>query len=83
MGFPGGSGTKNVPEMEEHGFNPWTRKIPWRRYWQPTLVFFPGQSYGQRSLGRAAGGGGAAIVHKSCNESDTAEATDVQAHMYN
>ena len=25
-------------------------KIPWRRKWQPTLVFLPGESYGQRSL---------------------------------
>ena len=23
-------------------FNPWVRKIPWRRDWQPTLVFLPG-----------------------------------------
>ena len=26
------------------------RKIPWKRMWQPTLVFFPGESHGQRSL---------------------------------
>ena len=26
------------------------RKIPWRRAWQPTPVFLPGESYGQRSL---------------------------------
>ena len=32
------------------GFNPWVGKIPWRRTWQPTLVFFPGESHGQRSL---------------------------------
>ena len=25
-------------------------KIPWRRKWQPTPVFFPGKSHGQRSL---------------------------------
>ena len=31
-------------------FNPWVRKIPWRREWQTTLVFFPGKSHGQRSL---------------------------------
>ena len=24
--------------------------IPWRRKWQPTLVFLPGESHGQRSL---------------------------------
>ena len=26
------------------------RKIPWRRKWQPTPVFLPGKSHGQRSL---------------------------------
>jgi len=31
-------------------FNPWVRKIPWRRIWQPTPVFLPGESHGQRSL---------------------------------
>ena len=32
------------------GFYSWVRKIPWRRKWQPTLVFLPGESHGQRSL---------------------------------
>ena len=32
------------------GFNPWIGKSPWRRAWQPTLVFLPGESHGQRSL---------------------------------
>ena len=31
-------------------FNPWVRKIPWRRKWQPTPVFLPGETRGQRSL---------------------------------
>ena len=31
-------------------FNLWVRKIPWRRKWQPTPVFLPGQSQGQKSL---------------------------------
>ena len=33
-----------------HGFNPWFRKIPQRRAWQPTPVFLPGESHGQKSL---------------------------------
>ena len=33
-----------------HGFNSWVGKIPWSRKWQPTLVFLPGKSHGQRSL---------------------------------
>ena len=28
----------------------WVRKIPWRGKWQPTPVFLPGKSHGQRSL---------------------------------
>ena len=31
-------------------FDPWVRKSPWRRAWQPTSVFLPGESHGQRSL---------------------------------
>ena len=31
-------------------FNPWVRKIPWRRAWQPILVLLPGEFHGQRSL---------------------------------
>ena len=31
-------------------FDPWVRKIPWRRKWQHTPVFLPGKSHGQRSL---------------------------------
>ena len=31
-------------------FSPWVGKIPWRRKWQPTPVFLPGESHGQRSL---------------------------------
>ena len=31
-------------------FDPWVRKIPWRRKWQPTPVLLPGESHGQRSL---------------------------------
>ena len=32
------------------GFDPWAGKIPWRRKWQPTPVFLPWKSHGQRSL---------------------------------
>ena len=39
-----------LPMLERPGFDPWIRKIPWRRAWQPTPVFLPGESHGQRSL---------------------------------
>ena len=35
---------KNLPVMQETGFYPWVKKIPWRRKWQPTEVFLPGES---------------------------------------
>ena len=53
MGFPdGASGKEPACECRRHkrlGFDPWVRKIPWRRAWQPTPVFLPGESNGQRS----------------------------------
>ena len=48
LGFPGGSVRIHLPSR--CGFSPWGRKIPWRRKWQPTPVFLPGKSHGQRSL---------------------------------
>ena len=41
---------KSLLPMQETRFDPWVRKIPWRRKWQPTPVFLPGESHGQRSL---------------------------------
>jgi len=35
---------------KRHRFDPWLRKIPWRRVWQPTPIFLPGESHGRRSL---------------------------------
>ena len=32
------------------GFDPWVGKISWRREWQPTPVFLPGEFHGQRNL---------------------------------
>ena len=53
-GFPGGiSGkepTYQCRRHDRHKFDLWVKKIPWRREWQPTSVFLPGESHGQRSL---------------------------------
>ena len=35
---------------KRHRFNPWVRKLPWRRASQLRPVFLPGESHGQRSL---------------------------------
>ena len=34
---------------KRYKFDPWVGKIPWRRAWQPTLVFLPGEAHGHRS----------------------------------
>ena len=41
---------KRLPTVWRPGFDPWVRKIPWKRKWQPTRVLLPGESHGWRSL---------------------------------
>ena len=52
--FPGGSSGKEpicrCRRCKRRRFHPWVRKITWRRVWQATPVFLPGESHGQRSL---------------------------------
>ena len=57
---------------KRHEFDPWVGKI-WRRAWQPTPVFFPGESHGQRSglVGYSPWGR---------KESDTSQATWHKVH---
>ena len=51
LGFPGSSdGKKNLPAVQETGFDPWVGKIPWRRDQLPTPVVWPGEFHGQRHL---------------------------------
>ena len=51
---PGGTSSKEPAcqcrRRKKPGFDPWVGKMPWRRAWQPTPVFLPGESHGQRSL---------------------------------
>ena len=56
---------KNLPAMQEPGFNPWVGKMPQRREWPATQVFLPREFHGQR---RQAGN--RQWCHK---ESDTTE----------
>ena len=71
MGFPGGASSKEPTcQCRRHKrskFDPWVRKIPWRRAWQPTPVFLPGESHGQRRL--------MGDNPRDCKESDTTETT--------
>ena len=75
MGFPGGSDSKeSICNAEDLG-STWVGNIPWRRAWQPTSIFLPGEFQGQRSLG-----GYNPWNHK---ESDTTEHLCIaQQHTY-
>ena len=54
-GFTGGTSGKEPAcqsgNLRDTGSTPgWVGKIPWRKKWQPTPVFLPGKSHGQRNL---------------------------------
>ena len=66
----GAGGKESACQCTKHetcGFDSWIQKNPWRRAWQPTPVFLPGESHGQRNQAGYSPWG-----HK---ESDTTEAT--------
>ena len=63
-----GQRVKNLPAMRGHRFNPWVRKIPWRRAWQPTPVFLPGEPHQERNL--------AGYCPWGCKKLGTTEATE-------
>ena len=56
------------------GCDPWVQKIPWRRKWQPTLVFLPGKYHAQRIL--------AGHSPHSCTESDTHDNVIISHYLY-
>ena len=49
-GAEGLEGKESACLVKRHGFNPWVRKTPWRRKWQPTPVFLPWKSHEQKNL---------------------------------
>jgi len=51
---------KNLPAMQETRAQSWVGKIQWRREWQPTPVFLPGESHGKRNLAGYSPWGGVA-----------------------
>ena len=78
MGFPrwcsGKESTCQCRRLKRLGFDPWIRKIPWRRARQPTPVFLPGEIHGQRSL--------AGYSPCSCKELDMTEHRCACAHTH-
>ena len=74
IGFSGGSVVKNTPAMQETQVPSLGRKIPWRTKWQPTPVFLPGESCGQRTLVGYSPWG--------CKESDTTKRLNNNIFIY-
>ena len=62
----------NAGDIKRRGFDPWIRKIPWKKAWQPTPVFLPGKFNGQRSLAGCSPWG--------CKEWDTTK--QLSTHTY-
>ena len=70
-GFPGNASKEPACKCRRHvtcRFNPWVRKIPWQRAWQPTPVVLPGKSHGQRSLVGYNPWGHERVRHKGATE---------------
>ena len=49
-GVVGKESARQCRRCKRCGYSPWVREILWRRKWQPTPIFLPGESHGQRSL---------------------------------
>ena len=64
---------KHLPAIWETWVRSLVRKIPWRRKWQPTPVFLPGESHGWRSL--------VGYSPRGCKESDTTEQLHFHFHL--
>ena len=66
-GFSGGAGGKDPAcqcnRHERCWFNPWVRKIPWRRAWQPAPVFLPGEFPWTEEPGRPQSKGSQRVRH--------------------
>ena len=54
---------KNTPAMWRPGSDPWVGKTPWRRAWQPTPVFLPGESPWTEELGELQSTGSQRVGH--------------------
>ena len=54
---------KNLLQLRGPGFDPWVGKIPWRRAWQTTPVFWPGESPWTGEPGRLQSLGSQRIRH--------------------
>ena len=82
QGSPGGARGKEPACQWRRGerswFSPWFGQIPWRRAWQLTPLFLPGESHRQRSLAGYSSQG-----HKESNTTDQLSAyTHTHTHTH-
>ena len=61
---------------KRHGFDPWVGKIPWKREWQLSPVFLPGESHGQWILGGLESMGSQRVRH------DCVTKSAIHSYMY-
>ena len=78
--FPGGSDGKE--SACNVGFYPWVRRIPWRRKWQPTPIFLPGKSHGQRSLAGNSSWGRKRVGHNSVTKQNKCFKNKTAYHLH-
>ena len=64
----------SMQQVQETSVRTLARKIPWRRKWQPTPIFLPGEYHGLSSLG--------VTVQEVTKELDMAERLNIQAHGF-
>ena len=62
------SGKGLAYQHRRRGFNPWVGNIPWRRKWQPTPVFLPGESPWTDKPGRLQPVGSQSVRHDLVSE---------------
>ena len=78
MGFPGSSASHGCSLLcERPGFDPWVGKIPWRKAWQSTPVFLPGESPQTEKPGKGSSPWGRRVGHNR-----TAEHKHMQTGAY-
>ena len=74
LGFPDGSDSKRIHlQCGRPGFDPWVGKISWRRAWQPTPVFLPGESPWTEEAGGLQSMGSQRVGHDWVTKYSTAQ----------
>ena len=76
------SGKESTCQYRRCGFNPWVMKIPWRRKWQPTQVFLPGEFHRQKEPGGLQSMGLQRVRHDLVTYTHTHTHTHTHIYIY-